>query len=238
MPTAIIILGQPGSGKSTLISEVAKRLEERTGLSFLNLDNERTWTAAARNQKAKDEDYESADDPEFRKKFGLEILKAIMAENADDLNKNPEAIGLIHLPDKNPDSVINGTPVLELTMQQYKDLGIEISDYVVLTFEGSDKDFADEFRRRFGQRGQNNPEQEKLDADKRSDENLLFRRHCCNKAAKQYIGTNIPLDVSQEQAIELIVDAVETCLKKQGLVYQTPLEKLWDAMRGNMGYRH
>jgi hypothetical protein len=238
MPTAIIILGQPGSGKSTLIPEVAARLEKETGLKFLNLDNDRTWTSEARNKKAQEEGFSSADDPAFVKNWGLKILQAIMAENAEDLKQNPEAIGLIHLPDKNPYQIIAGKPVLELTMDQYRNLGVEVLDYVVLTFDGPNNNFIDEFWCRFEGRGANNPQQAKLDEDKYSEENLLFRRTCCNKAAEQFIGTNIPLKATKDEAVSSIVGAVATVLKKQGLVYQTPLEKLWDAMRGNMGYRH
>lgn len=97
----------------------------------------------------------------------------------------------------------------------YAELGVAISGILVLTFEGTDEEFVAEFRRRFSERGENNPEQQKLDAGKHVEGDLLKRRRCCEEAAKTYPSVRLSLHATAEEAAEMVADAII----KNGLLF-------------------
>lgn len=219
MSQAIILLGQPGGGKSTVGALLPGIIKEKTGAELVNLDNERIWTVEKRNEEARTAPdsrnigFSSADDPAFRQQHGFRILTNIAETNAEYLaGFSPNAVGVIHLPDKNPAQTfkVDGkdVPVLEKTKLDYAALGITISGIVVLTFEGDDKEFVQAFEERFKGRGENNPEQVKLDADKYGEADLLKRRGFCEAAAKIYPSVRLPLNATREQAAEMVANTI------------------------------
>ena len=91
MSNAIILLGQPGSGKSTVGALLTDIIAVKTEAELVNLDNERVWTVEKRNEEAgiapdsRNIGFYSADDPAFRQQHGFRILTNIAETNAEYL---------------------------------------------------------------------------------------------------------------------------------------------------------
>jgi energy-coupling factor transporter ATP-binding protein EcfA2 len=104
MAKAIILCGQPGSGKST-VAPLAAQLLSKSGSLFVSCDNEHFGVnAETRVAITTALGFENPDDPEFRRTIGLNILLDTMDSIASHLRgiamSVPNVIGLIQLPDK------------------------------------------------------------------------------------------------------------------------------------------
>ena len=218
MAKAIIVCGQPGSGKSTLVPLVARIFTQRTFGLFISLDNEHFGVnPETRVAITEALGFDNPDDPQFRRTVGLRILLDTMDSIANHLlgieMSVPHVVGLIHLPDKDPKSLIAGVPVYEKTIADYATRGIQIIGLVALTFEGSDEEFVAAFQQRLG-RGAEGSAQRLLDAPKLAEDDLLLRRSFCQETGKLYSEARLSLHALPEENVFKIVRAIDSLVRR------------------------
>ncbi len=215
MAKAVIVVGQPCSGKSTLLP-LAAQILSKSGNFFISLDNEdfgvRPETRISMTTAL---GLSNPDDPEFRRTVGLRILLDTMDSIANHLlgiaMSIPAVVGLIHMPDKDPKSLIAGVPVFEKTIEDYSARGIQIIGVVALTFEVGDEFFVSTFRARL-ERGAEGSAQRLLDAPKLAQTDLLFRRRCCEQTAALYKEAQLLLTASPQENAEVLAKAIASIL--------------------------
>ncbi len=120
-----LVFAAPGTGKSTLLPQVAQVLSVSTGNPYISWDNSLVADPTFRQETAEllGVNSESA---EYRGGIGRSIVLQQVRAVGEFARQNPGFSLLIHSPDRNPQDCINGTPVVELMVNQYAEVGVPV----------------------------------------------------------------------------------------------------------------
>jgi hypothetical protein len=120
-----LVFAAPGSGKSTLLPQVAQALSVSTGNPHISWDNALVADPSFRRETAELLGVNS-ESPEYRGGIGRSIVLQQVRAVGVFASQNPGFSLLIHSPDRNPRDCINGTPVVDLMVQQYAAVGVTV----------------------------------------------------------------------------------------------------------------